>query len=61
MCTNIANEDESTLADACVGCFTLASRSNNNQPSLNRLVDCASLYLTDTRYDDCAGIIEVSV
>ncbi|KAJ8951944.1 hypothetical protein NQ318_013611, partial [Aromia moschata] len=60
MCTNIANEDESALLDACIGCFSRASRANNNQPSLGILSECASLYLTDTRYNDCADIIAAS-
>ncbi|KAJ8945649.1 hypothetical protein NQ314_009184, partial [Rhamnusium bicolor] len=58
MCANIANAGESTLGDACVGCFTLASRSNNNQPSINSLAECANLYVTDTRYSECVDITD---
>lgn len=46
--------------NACVGCFTIASRSNNNQPSLSDLNNCANTYFVDTRYDGCVSSLNVS-
>ncbi|KAJ8984493.1 hypothetical protein NQ317_006153 [Molorchus minor] len=60
MCNNIAIEGDPTLLDACIGCFARASRSSNNQPSVSVLGECSDLYLVDTRYDDCVGIISAA-
>ncbi|XP_049826563.1 uncharacterized protein LOC109596379 isoform X2 [Aethina tumida] len=61
MCQNIASDDDNAESGACSRCFRSSSRSNNNQPSIGGLEDCAVTYLTDTRYNDCVdNIVDAS-
>lgn len=61
MCNNVAiNDEDNLMRDACVGCFQQASTSNNNQPNLNELRNCAENYLAGTRYEECTNQIDVS-
>lgn len=60
VCNNIASENLDFDRIGCVGCFTVASRSINNQPSLSDLYNCTGTYLVDNRYEPCISSLNVS-
>nr|XP_022915246.1 uncharacterized protein LOC111425456 [Onthophagus taurus] len=56
MCTNIANGTNTTLRDACIGCFQSAT-TTTSQPSIASIIACANIYASNTNYSSCFNIL----